>query len=400
MKTLYFDNSLPRIALQKATSLVSRWASLNPISALQYGEVPVPRLPNSRWLKVKNRACGLCGTDIHFMFMEMDPKVFSAAVPGIERKFLGHELVGEVLDVGADVEGVVPGDRIAMKLDWPSCLQLEIDPPCAPCAAGATMLCENVGRKRLPIRDVGGGFAPYMVMHKTQPFLIPQALSDDAALLLEPMASAMHGVLAAPPPKGSKVLVVGAGTIGLLTVAALRYRYPEANIFCLARHSFQGEVARELGAVVLEGRSGTYEAMATASGGRYIRGSLGNEILLGGFDVVYDTVGNDQTLHNSLRWTRSGGTVALIGINFKPGKVDYSPVWAQEVTLKGINCHGAEADGRHSFEHAAQALLDGAVDPARIITHRFPVSRWKDGAKAFLNKKESHAIKIVLEHPH
>lgn len=138
--------------------------------------------------------------------------------------------------------------------------------------------------------------------------------------------------------------------------------------------------------------------MAERTGARYAKGYFGNEILLGGFDTVYDTVGSDRSLQDALRWTRGGGRVVLAGINWRPGKVDYSPVWAQEVELLGINCHASEQGGETSFDIAARLLREGCLVPGDIITHRFPVAQYKKAVKAFLNKGASGAIKIVLEH--
>ncbi len=397
MKALYFENKLWKVAALKVAERFNRYAAFGPLSPLRYADIPEPQLPNARWIKVRNRACGLCGTDIHFMFMEIAPSSYNAALPGIARKFLGHELVGEVVETGSDVDNVAVGDRVAMRIDWPSCSQMEIAPPCAACAAGQYMLCENLGRGALAIENAGGGFSPFMVMHRTQPYRIPDVLSDDQALLIEPMACAAHGVLKARPTAGQRVLVIGGGTLGLLTVAASRAIAPEAPVWCLTRYGFQTEVARKLGAEIIEDGARVYERVAHASDARHVRGLMGNEIILGGFDVVYDSVGSDSSLHNALRWTKGGGRVVLIGINFNPGRIDYSPIWAREVTVTGINCHATESDGRHSFDIAAELLQRRCIDPADIITHRFPVSRFRDAVKAFHNKRESKAIKIVLD---
>ena len=397
MKALFWENRMAKVLALKAASWLHPLAALGPLSPLRYAGVPEPELPGPRWMKVRNIACGLCGTDLHFMFMDLHPKSFNAAMPGIARKFLGHELVAEVIETGAEVFDVQVGERVAMRIDWPSCFQLEIDPPCPQCAAGNYMLCENVGKQDPAILNRGGGFSPFMVMHRTQPFTVPESMDNDSAVLLEPMASAVHGVCKAPPEPGDTVLVLGAGTLGLLTVAVLRTMHPDARVCCLARYPFQAAVAEQLGATVIPEGARLYERVADASGARYVRGTLGNEILLGGFGVVYDTVGNGATVNNALRWTRGGGAVVLMGIHFHPARIDYSPVWSQEVRLLGINCHATEADGRNSFEVAADLLTRGAVPPDAIITHRFPVRDYRDAVKTFLSKDTSHAIKIVLD---
>ena len=398
MKALYFENDFARVVALKVAERFHKYAAFGAFSPLHWRDVPEPQLPGPRWLKVRNIACGLCGTDLHFMFMDLAPKCFNAAMPGVPRKYLGHELVGEVIETGDEAGNVAVGDRVAMRIDWPSCYQLDIDPPCPQCAAGNYMLCTQPGLREPATLDTGGGFSPFMVMHRSQPFKVPDGLSNDHALLIEPTASAAHGVLKSPPQPGETVLVIGGGTIGLLTIAVLRALFPETRVHALVRYEFQAAVAEKLGAEVLREGNNLYARIAEASGARYVRGRLGNEILLGGYDRIYDSVGNDTTLHNALRWTRGGGTVVLVGINFNPGKIDYSPIWAQEVHLVGINCHATEHDGRTSFDIAADILLSGHLDPALLLTHRFPMAEWKQAVKTFLAKRDTQAIKVVLEH--
>ncbi len=398
MKALYFENNLVRIAALKAATVFTADAAFAPFSPLRYGEVPEPTLPNERWLKVRNLSCGLCGTDLHFMFMELDPRCFPAAMPGIGRRYLGHELVAEVTEVGADA-GFAVGERVTMRVDWPSCLQMEIDPPCRSCAEGSYMLCENLGQRKMPTDDVGGGFSPYMIFHRTQPFRLPAALNHERALLVEPMAGAVHGVMKRLPRDGDKLLVIGGGTIGLLAVAAAKALAPKARIYCLARYPFQAEAARRMGAdgIVTEGKA-VFRQVAELTGAAYHRGYFGNEIMLGGFDAIYDSVGNDRSINNALRWLRARGDLVILGINFRPGKIDYTPIWHQELNVTGIDCHASEATGENSFEIAARLLANPAVPFESLITHRFPMDRWRDAVNAFRHKDESRAIKIVLDH--
>lgn len=399
MKSLYFENNLTRLLALKAASFVSKNAAFGRFSPVQYGDIPEPEIPNPRWLKIKNISCGLCGTDIHFLFMDMDPKCFPAAIPGIRRKHLGHELVGEVIEIGSDVKGLSIHDRVALRVDWPSCFQMEIDPPCPQCRSGNYMLCENLGKKDPLVIDNGGGFSPMMVMHHSQPFKIPETIDNAKAVLLEPLACAFHTVMKHPPQENEQVLVIGGGTIGLLTLAVASSIAPDAKLVCLARYPFQADIAKKLGAddVVMDSLD-IYRTMSKVSGGGYFKGYFGNEILLGGFHVIYDTVGSDASVSNALRWVKGKGAVVLSGINFKPKKLDYSVVWNQEVNFTGINCHATEATGQTSFEMAAAFLEKTDLPLTDLITHRFPMENYKEAVQTFLSKKNSHAIKIVLEH--
>ncbi len=399
MKALYFDNDIKRIALLKAASKISRNAPFWPISPVRYAEVIEPDLPGPDWLRVRNIACGLCGSDIHFLYMDMATDCFPAGLPGIARKFLGHELVAEVIETGKGVKGFTKGDRVALRIDWPSCFQLGIEPRCPQCAQGNYMLCQNIGKKTLPVRDTGGGFSSRMLMHRTQPFKIPASFTNDQAVLLEPVACAVHGVCKEKPRRGESVLVVGCGTIGLFTIAVARAMEPGARICALARYPFQAELAKRMGAdEAVMGRSSKYARLAEITGASYWKGYMNNEILLGGFDVIYDTIGNDQSVRDSLRWARGGGAVVIIGINFKPGRLDYTPVWNQEIRLTGINCHADEAGRKSSFDIAASLIKSGKVKTDGIITHRFPMERFRDAVEVFHSKGAQGAVKIVLEH--
>jgi len=399
MKALYFENKLVNIVALKIVSNFTRSAAFAPFSHFKYAEVKEPEIPNPRWLKVKNRACGICGSDIHFIFMDMDTKCFPAATPGIARKYLGHEMVGEVVELGSEVDGLAVSDRVSLRIEWPSCFQMEIDPPCRHCAAGNYMLCENLGQKQLPPLDTGGGFSPYMIMHRSQPYKVPNSLTDDEAVLLEPTAVAVHGVMKQIPNPGDKALVIGGGTIGLLTIAVAKAIQPEAEIYCLARYPFQADTATKFGAngVILD-NEGAYKHAADITGARYFEGYFKNRILLGGFDIIYDAVGNDRTIQNALRLVKGKGTVVILGINFQPGKIDYTPIWHQEIKVTGINCHATEYDGKTSFDVAAKLLETKKINTEGMITHRFPLERYREAIETFLSKGKTKAIKIVIQH--
>jgi threonine dehydrogenase-like Zn-dependent dehydrogenase len=217
------------------------------------------------------------------------------------------------------------------------------------------------------------------------------------AVLLEPAAVAVHAVLKRPAGPGARVLVVGAGSIGLLVVAALRALRPDAEVHCVARHAFQAARAARMGAAVHTTGSHLLAELADASGARTARGMLGTRIMLGGFDLVVDTVGSPRALSASLRWVRAGGAVLAVGAAFRPGRMDVSPLWHQEVELVGVDSHGVEADGRSSFDIAAGLLARPGFPADDLVTHRFPLERWREAVLAFTEKRASGAVKVVLE---
>jgi len=195
------------------------------------------------------------------------------------------------------------------------------------------------------------------------------------------------------------VLVVGSGTLGLLTLGVARALQPEAEVYVAARYPFQAEQAERRGARgVFLGREAVYREAERVCDARLISAPFGNRILLGGFDLIYDTVGSDASLGDSLRWARAGGAVVLIGVNLKPGAIDYTPVWYQEVDLIGTYAHGVESGGEATFAVAARLLAEKRVSVDGLITHRFPLREYRAAIRAFLSKKTSKAIKVVLEH--
>ena len=400
MKGLYFDADLKKIALIKALSPLWKRAALSRISPVRYTEVEEPTLPGPNWVKVRNRLCGLCGSDVHFMFLEIDPKAAPAAVPLVTRKFIGHEVVGEVVEVGEGAGEFAVKDRVILTIDWPSCFQKETTPPCRECGRGNYLLCEDPGGDYMP-KNQGGGFSPFMVVHKTQLMKIGDDIPDEEAILIEPTACSVRAVLKRPPDTGEKVLVIGAGSIGLNMIAVLRAIKPDSEIHVLARYPHQSEMARRLGANGVIIGDDTYQKVAEITGGKYFKAPFKNEMVIGGFDVIYDTVGNDRTIKDATRWARAEGTVVIVGINFAPRRLDYTPVWYQEIRLMGINCHGMELfRGKEmtSFEVAMTLYREGKLDFSGFITHTLSMDEWHKAIDIFLDKGKNRAIKVALGH--
>jgi hypothetical protein len=127
-------------------------------------------------------------------------------------------------------------------------------------------------------------------------------------------------------------------------------------------------------------------------------------MLLGGYDVIYDTTGTQRTLHDSLRWTRAGGTVVMIGVNLHFMRIDLSPIWHQEVNLIGSIAHGMETwpigsnEHRTTFSIAAELIQTGQIYPEKLITHRFALSNFKDALTTTTGKSQSRAIKVVFDY--
>ncbi|MDQ2717205.1 MAG: zinc-binding dehydrogenase, partial [Chloroflexota bacterium] len=148
----------------------------------------------------------------------------------------------------------------------------------------------------------------------------------------------------------------------------------------------------------------SYKTIQQVTGAQLYQGLLGNTLLLGGYDVIFDTVGSRSTIHNSLRWTRARGTVVLVGVSLHLMYLDLTPVWYQEVNLIGTMAHGVEEwpigsqTYRSTFEVTAELIEQGQLYPEQLITHRFALSDYQHALVTAMDKGKSRAIKVVFDY--
>jgi len=398
MKAVCMDVSVPRLAATKALGKVWRGAYLSSINPARFLSLPDPPLTDPHGVRVRNQTSLICGSDLHLLFAEADPSIAIAALPSAKRVYLGHEVCGEVAEIGQAVTSVSPGDRVALQYPLPSCPSQEIEPPCPRCAEGQFFLCENQAAG-LGFPAIGGGWGDQMVVHESQLYRPPDSLSDDAVALLEPAAVGLHAALQALPRPGERVLVVGCGIVGLMTLQALRALSPECEVTALARHGFQAEIARGFtGCDAYAGGDG-YQITPQATGARLYQGGFGSKMLLGGFDTVFDCVGTSTTLTEALRWVRAGGTVVAVGMQYTIYKSDLSPLYYQEVRLLGTWGYAREewrGERLDAFELAARLAESGDLRLDGLITHRFPLSQWREAVTASVDKRRHRSVKVAL----
>jgi L-iditol 2-dehydrogenase len=395
MKSLYFDVNLRKARVNEVFSKFLPFIRYSSIVDVRYGEIPDQPLPGPNWVRVKNILGGICGVDIVLFFGNADPTISMSALPGGQR-FMGHEVIGRVEEVGDGVTDLSAGDRVTMQRYLPCCSIKEIDPPCGPCSEGNYTLCENFAVGRMP-KNLGAGLSEKFIAHRSQLLKVPDEIPDEKAVLIEPSSVSLHAVLKRPPEDGENVLVIGAGTIGLNVIQFAKAVNPNCTVYVLEKIDFKKEFARKLGAdYVIEGDP--YDAVAKATGGKLYR-RPGNTNILGGLDLIYDCVGYSQTIHDSLRWLKSRGDYVMVGNMLAPTSFDQTPIWHQEVRVTGINAHGMEYyDGKRisSFELAMEMIRDGKVNLDGFVTHRFPFAEYKRAFTLFKEKKE-RVIKVVLE---
>lgn len=397
MKSLFFDVNISKILLTKMLAPVFPWIYASPLSPVRFGTLPDPPLPGPNWVRVDSTMAGICGTDLSMFFVKASPSISVAALPGVPRVFMGHEVVGRISETGAGVADLSAGDRVVMQSYLPCCAVKDIDPPCESCGSGNYCMCENFSEGPMP-ENTGAGFSDRFIGHRKQFLKVPDDISDDQAVLIEPAAVSLRAVLKRPPGQSEKVLVIGAGTIGLGVIQFARAAAPSCKIYVMERIPFKQELAVEMGADrVLSGDA--YEQVADVTGAKLYKGPLGNSITLGGFHAIYDCVGSSRVIHDALRWLKAGGDYVMIGNQLKPVSFDQTPLWHQELKMIGTNSHGMEYyNGRQvaTFDLVIEMIRDGRINLDPFITHRFAL---EDYRRAFnlVRKKNEKVIKVVFE---
>jgi threonine dehydrogenase-like Zn-dependent dehydrogenase len=401
--------SVPAWLLLKALGHRFPGLATSPYALLRLRDVEPPRLPNAHWVRVRPALSGVCGSDLASITAEGSP--FFAPLTSFPFTF-GHEVVGTVEEVGPEVRAVAVGDRVVVEPAL-HCGVRGINPPCAACRAGQYGNCVNVTKGDISAgvqtgycRDTGGGWSGSLVAHEAQLHKVPDGLPDDAAVMVEPFSCALHGVLRALGTEYSvlcaqTVLVLGCGTMGLLTIAALRAIEAPCRIVALAKHPHQREFAKQLGAheIVPAGR-GQDDALCRRSGATLHQPEIGRPTVLGGFDLVFDCVGSPRSLDDALRFTRARGRTVLVGMPAIPKMVDWTTIWFKELNVMGVYAYGVEdfrGERVRTFELALRFLREGRVDLRPLVTHRFALADYKRAIRTALATGPHRSVKTVFD---
>ena len=405
MLSLQYRKSVPRYVWVKLIAGRFPRTVTAPGGFLRLTQVAKPPLPTSLWVRVRPTLSGICGSDL-------------ATVAGKSSIYLsaftsfpfvpGHEVVGSVIETGPAVERLKVGDRVVLEPAL-GCTARGIPEPCHPCQQGHYANCEYVTRGDVSAgvqtgycRDTGGGWGSELVAHESQLHLVPDAVTNEAAVITEPLSCALHAVIEAQIPQGAQVLVVGSGTIGLLTIAALQTHAPTATVVAVAKYAHQKELATTLGAkhVVPTGEGG-YERLAELSGGAYYSLPLGKPAVLGGFDVTLECTGSPAGLEDAIRWTRSRGQLVMAGMP-AVNKIDLTPVWYQELRVNGAYAYSTETNGEETVKTFRLALdmlsQDGWSDRlAALVRHRFHLKQHRSAIATAMRPGRSGAVKTVFD---
>jgi threonine dehydrogenase-like Zn-dependent dehydrogenase len=397
---MVLDVSVPRIILTRLLGRLSQRAYFASTSPLRLLDLPDPALPASNWVRVRNRLCGICGSDLHQLFVDAGLDVAPVALPSHQRIYLGHEMIGVVEEVGSEVTDFQIGDRVVRWGRADDCRARGRAALCPACARGHRVLCQFASEPR-ENHPIGGGFGDSFITPASTLLPVPDGLRDEQAIFSEPIAVAIHGAWRRPVEPGERVLVLGCGTIGFLLIQVLRIAQPACEIAAVAQFPWQAEMALEYGAqhTFLASDDG-YAETARLTDAKLYEGHSDNRMLLGGFDQVFDVVGTASTLNNALRWTRAGGTVVLLGVNLHRMNLDVTPIWYQEVDLVGAVGHDVvawEGESLSTFELAMRWMQAGKLDVAGLLTHRFPLDAYRQAFTVATDKRASRSVKVAFE---
>ncbi len=378
----------------------SRWSNL------KLREVLVPPLPSGRWVRLKSIMGGICGTDLSALFQRQHPASIMQAFSSFPA-LLGHENVAEVTEIGPDVHEVEPGQRVVVEPSL-SCVPRGIDPVCRSCAEGRFTLCENFHKGEIPPglmigwnNFTGGSWSPSFVAHVSQVYPVPDAIPDEVAVLTDPVAGALHGVLRRPPAEGERVLILGGGMLGMGLAKCLKALDFANPVTGLVRHPSQAhhlDVAECLVSGRKEGQGERYARVARVVDGEVYPTRFGHQMLIGGFDLVYDCVGTGQSLTDALKFARAGGTVALVGTS-QITLVDTAPIWFQEVDVVGANGRAIEdheGQHRHTYEIVFDLMSRGRLNLDGWLTHVFAPEDYPKAFETLYHRGRSGALKVAF----
>lgn len=387
--------------------LWTRWASrrrpaiaLGPLGCVRLDEVEEPALPGPAWVRVETELSGICGSDLSAVTAHDS---FTLEPFGAFPFTFGHENVGRITEVGSGVPEWEAGRRVVVN-PMLACEQRGLD-PCDACARGEYGLCRRTTDGPLGTGPmigfcprVGGGWSRSFVAHRSQ-LHGADRLPGELAVLADPFASALRPVLLHPPAEDDVVLVLGAGTIGLLTIRALRLVGWTGPVAVVGRYDFQRELASAAGATeTLPGAEEAHRWAGGLPGARAYTPSLAARFVEGGPSLVYDTVGSASTVRTALALTREGGRLVLVGGAARVD-ADWTRVWYRQLTVAGVFAYGlAPHAGRRRdiYAIALDLLREDGVGALGLVTHEFALEEYRGALSAALDKNRHRSVKVVL----
>jgi L-iditol 2-dehydrogenase len=326
-------------------------------SGVQVVEAARPS-PGPGEVRVRMIVAGVCGSDTHAL-RGRHPNVTPPYHPG-------HEVVGIVSATAPEVTSVEVGQRVTIEPDLPCWA-------CKQCTAGRQNLCENLGF--FGCGDDQGGMADWFTIDARRLHAVPDRLDDTAAALIEPLATPVHAARLAGGLKDRTVAILGAGTIGLLTLRVARAQGAR-RIVMTARSAFSRQRAKTFGADAVVNA-------AAPDAADLVRAELGESA-----DVAFDCVAEQSTVLQALAMTDKGGTVVVVGVPAGDVRVPLALLQDSQLRIQGSATYLPE-----DFRDAMALLTSGVVSGQDFVTAVRPLS---EAAAAFDDAESGHHIKVLL----
>lgn len=324
------------------------------------GDVPEPQAQPGQ-VKIRVEAAGLCGTDLHILKDE-----FRSWPPVV----LGHEVAGEIAEVGEGVDGLAPGMRVTTETYFSYC------GVCRYCRAGQNNLCLN---RRSIGSAVNGGFTQYVVVPSRNIHALPENIDYQAGALTEPLACVVHAVTSTPTvAPGDVAVIAGPGAIGLLTLQVVKAAGAKVIVLGTDRDAHRLALARDLGA--------DYTLNVQNDDPK----KLVEDLTEGGFgaDVVYECSGAGAAAAQLLTLVRRRGRYVQVGLFGKPVAWDLDQLCYKELVATGSNASVPSA-----WQRALKLMAEGKVQTKPLISHVFDVTDWE---KAFATFEDQTGVKALL----
>ncbi|WP_420622491.1 zinc-dependent alcohol dehydrogenase [Candidatus Poriferisodalis sp.] len=387
MQALVFERKELRFAAAMAAGKIKPGSGAG-VGPLRLTEMDPPELPGGDWQYVRTALSGICGSDL----ATVDGKVSRYFESLVSFPFVpGHEVVGHIDDgtrvvlepvLGPEAHGVAPPWPDAAPADGNDYGHL----------IGGDI---EAGLQTGSCASTGGGWSETFAAHRSQLHslgsLEPADLSDEAAVMIEPTAAGVHAALRSGVTQGGTAAVIGAGTMGLVAVAALRQLTGVAAIVVGARYSHQRQLARELGADLAVSPDELGRAVRRAAGTRVIGETLGS-----GTHVTIDAVASSSSLTDAIAITRPRGRVVVLGM---PASVELnlSALWHRETEMVGAYCYGTEPslDGGHTFEAAIKLVRD--CDLGRLVSELYPLEEYRNALEHAASAGSRGSTKIAFD---
>lgn len=334
---------------------------------LWMNRLPIPKIGhNDILIKIKKTA--ICGTDLHiYLWDEWSKKTITTPMA------IGHEFVGEIVELGSEVKGFQIGDRVSGEGHITCGF-------CRNCCAGKRHLCRHtigIGINRQ------GAFAEYLAIPSENTFKVPYYINDDIASMFDPFGNAVHTALSFELP-GEDVLITGAGPIGIMAVAIARYAGAR-HIVITDINDYRLDLAKKMGADIAL----NVQAHNTADSQTQILKNIMHKLHMSeGFDIGLEMSGHQVAIKSMIQTMNNGGNIATLGINSHEINVPWNDIVFKSLNLKGIY-------GREIYEtwYKMSSMVGSGLNVQPVITHQFSVNDFLQG---FELMKSGQCGKVIL----